>query len=185
MKHKLIGTLFLISVFLIQVGTVSAQEIDLSETPDTPTPAPVEYQLPYPGVLPGHFLYTLKDMRDTIISFMISNPIKKAQFDILQSDKRFETAFVLISKDKSKLDKTKETLVKAQNYFDEALEKTAAAQKEGMDVHDLLRVLVLAEPKHMEILKDIKQNVGSHDKQFADEEKREKEFAKRLKQLRP
>ena len=167
------------------VPVVSAQELELSATPEvSPTAAPVDYQLPYPGVLPGHFLYTLKDMRDSLMSLLISSPTKKAEFDLLQSDKRFQAGYLLAVKGKEK--ESMQTISKAQDYFGEAIEKTNAAKKEGMDIHDLAKRLVLAQAKHLEVLAATKEKIGEDGKnQIADAEKREAAFAKELQQIKP
>jgi hypothetical protein len=181
-KYILVFTFFFL---IFNISTASAQELELSATPEvSPTAAPIDYQLPYPGVLPGHFLYTLKNMRDSLMSLLISSPIRKAEFDLLQSDKRFQAAYLLAANEKG--DVSTQTISKAQDYFGEAIEKTNAAKKEGMDIHDLAKRLALAQAKHMEVLAATKEKVGEGGKkQFAGAEKREKEFAKELQQLKP
>src|SRR5882724_3082526 len=68
MKAKILSffiTLLVMSLFFLQV--VSAQEITITTTPGlTPTPTVVMYQLPYPGILPGNFFYSLKSLRDKL-----------------------------------------------------------------------------------------------------------------------
>lgn len=66
----------------------------------TPTPTPVVYVLPYPGILPTHPLYLLKTFRDRIIEFLISDPIRKAEFYILQADKQTGMGLMLVDKGK-------------------------------------------------------------------------------------
>src|SRR5438309_421306 len=72
-------------IFSLCASFVSAEEVL-----DSPTPSPVSisYQLPYPGMLPDNPLYFLKVIRDGVWSFLLSNPLKKADFDLLQADKR-------------------------------------------------------------------------------------------------
>jgi hypothetical protein len=183
-KYILLLTLFFL---FFTIPTVSAQELDLSVTPEvSPTAAPVAYQLPYPGVLPGHFLYKLKAARDLIMSYLISDPIKKAEFDLLQSDKRFQAAYLLIEQEKEKADVASETVSKAQNYFEEAVVKTFAAKKEGMDIHDLDKRLILSQAKHAEILMAIEKKAGPDEKKrFKEEQAREVDFAKKVTQLKP
>ena len=53
------------------------------------------YPLPFPGILPNHPLYFLKVVRDTLIEKMITNEIKKAEFYILQADKRLQMSLEL------------------------------------------------------------------------------------------
>ena len=55
----------------------------------------VDYQLPYPGMLPDNPLYFLKVFRDNLTSFFINKPLDKAHFDLLQSDKDVEASYLL------------------------------------------------------------------------------------------
>ncbi len=48
----------------------------------------IEYALPYPGLLPDSPLYILKAIRDRIIEVLISDTMKKANFELLAADKR-------------------------------------------------------------------------------------------------
>src|SRR5260221_7243175 len=77
-----------------------AQELMVSPTAtSSPTPTVVQYDLPYPGILPDNPLYTLKVIRDEVVSFFISDPLKKASFDILQADKRIGASLYLAEGD--------------------------------------------------------------------------------------
>lgn len=186
MTFKKLKLLFIVAVFVIGSTSVArAQELVLTSTPEVSvTPAAVGYQLPYPGLLPGHPFYQLKIFRDKLMSILISNPVKKAEFDLLQSDKRFEAAHVLVLK--GKIDVAKNTLSKAQNYFEEAIDKAADARKEGMDIHALATRLALADEKHREVLKTMEEKVGpGGKKKFMDEKNREAELTKKVKQLKP
>ena len=51
-------------------------------------PSPINYPLAYPGILPDNPLYPLKMLRDRIVFFLINDPFKKAEFNLLQADKR-------------------------------------------------------------------------------------------------
>ncbi len=44
-----------------------------------------EYALPYPGILPDNVLYNLKVFRDKVFEFLIIDPVKKADFYLLQA----------------------------------------------------------------------------------------------------
>src|SRR5260370_21185893 len=96
--------LFLLLLAAIFPSLALAQTPSTSDAMATSTPAAnmVEYNLPYPGLLPDNFLYPLKTFRDKIISFFISDPLKKASFDVLQSDKRIAAAQALEKEEKGK-----------------------------------------------------------------------------------
>lgn len=96
--------------------------VSISPTPKPlPAPARVEYALPYPGMLPDNPLYILKKVRDSIIELLISNPVNKAEFYVLQADKKLNMGISL-----SALGKKEE----ANEIFGEAL--VARTQAVGM-----------------------------------------------------
>lgn len=72
-------------------------------TPLTPNASPpsVEYALPYPGILPDHPLYFLKVIRDRILTFLITNPVRKVEFHILMADKQLNMGIFLLEKGKA------------------------------------------------------------------------------------
>lgn len=140
--------------FLFNVKASFAQ----AETPSismqvTPTPSialTVEYQLPYPGLLPDNVFYYFKTLRDKIVGFLISDPVKKAEFDLLAADKRLNAGVYLF--EKGKYDLALSTISKGENYFDEAIEKTKTAKKQGMETTDILIKLSTSVKKHKEVL---------------------------------
>lgn len=81
----------------------------------------VEYVLPYPGILPDNPLYVLKTFRDKILEIVIGDPIKKAEFYLLQSDKHLNAAVLLLVKDKSDLAAME--LVKSDEQLQKSLTK--------------------------------------------------------------
>lgn len=88
-------------VFLGMFTWVFAQET-VPLTP-TPSPSPIEYVLPYPGILPDHPLYFLKQLRDKILGIFITKPVRKIEFYILNADKRLNMATALLDKKKESL----------------------------------------------------------------------------------
>lgn len=91
--------LFLSPVILYSpVSAVTKISPAVTGIPKTPTPSPaitpteVEYSLPYPGILTNHPLYFLKYMRDMVLENIITDPVKKLEFSLLQSDKFFAMA---------------------------------------------------------------------------------------------
>ena len=122
------------------------------------------YDLPYPGLLPDSPFYFLKGIRDKVTGFFISNPVKKASFDLLQADKRVAASYMLLDKDKGKVKLAESTFSKGVNYFEDALGKVTEAKKQGMDTRDTLRRLVTANLKHQEVIRNMEGMTGGTDK---------------------
>lgn len=148
-----------------------------------PTPEPVDYTMPYPGLLPDNPLYSLKIFRDQFITFLLSNPVKKGRFELLQADKHIQAGYLLISKEnKGTLAVT--TISKGNNYFDMAIGSITDAKKQGMDIGDLLQQLSRSNLKHTEILTSILPEVKGSDKtQLKSELGRIQIFQKRLEKM--
>lgn len=144
----------------------------------------ISYDLPYPGMLPDNPLYFLKTLRDKFISMIISDPVKKAEFDILTSDKRFVAAVALINKRKTDLGIT--TLSKSNNYFYDAIVSTQNAIKQKRILGSLPGNLLLSSQKHDELIQPLAGTI-SKDKQarFQYELKRLGDFEKSVKELPP
>lgn len=113
----------------------------------------VEYELPYPGILPDNPLYFLKAIRDNIWKVLITDSLKKADFDLLQSDKRLGAGRLLLLKGKDDLATT--TLSKSGNYFDDAIANAFKAKKEGRQANSILNKLLTASIKHQQVLQDM------------------------------
>ena len=112
MKTLLIGVL--LSFFLLGFTMVLAQESE----PLLPSPSPsvpIEYALPYPGILPGHPLYFFKQTRDTILLLLITHPVRKGEFYLLTADKYLNMALQLSEQHQDK--KVVETLEKDVAYL--------------------------------------------------------------------
>lgn len=111
------------------------------------------YELPYPGILPDNPLYFLKAFRDKLVSLLINDPLKKAEFDLLTSDKRLVAGRILIDKNKQEL--ALSTLSKSNNYFYNAIGEFEKAKGMGKDTvwfYDRMRQSL---QKHKEVLGDI------------------------------
>src|SRR3990167_4249460 len=113
----------------------------------------VHYELPYPGLLPDSPLYFLRIIRDKAVGFLISAPLKKAEFNLLQADKRLNAGVYLFNKHKIPL--AISTISKAENYFHEAIQKAAAAKKEGGDIKHISQELFSSSKKHQQVLSDL------------------------------
>src|SRR5579871_6486350 len=112
----------------------------------------VNYFLPYPGLLPDSPLYFLKAFRDRFIGFMISNTEKKAEFNLLQADKRLNASVYLLKEGTGKDQLIISTLSKGENYFEEAIAAANEAKTQGMDTTNISRKLQMAVLKHEEVV---------------------------------
>lgn len=139
---------------------VAATVVSSKSAMPTPTPMPqkVEYILPYPGILPTHPLYVLKTIRDRIIEFLITDPVRKAEFYILQADKKLNMGVFLTNTGKTR---------EAQQAFADALalrEKATATlesvTKTSREVpRYVVEKLMLSLEKHIEVLTNFHQDV--------------------------
>lgn len=144
---------FLFSFVLSPVSFAQESASPSPEITPTVTPTQVEYQLPYPGLLPDNKFYYLKTLRDRIVSFLISDPLKKAEFNLLQADKRLNAGIALFNKGKGDL--AHATISKGENYFEKAISELKEARRQGMGTSDTARRLFLAAKKHQEVLSDL------------------------------
>lgn len=163
---KAIKTLFIIiALFLLQPASVLAQELSVTPPPPVATPTPVDYSLPYPGILPGHPFYFLKVIRDSIVSFFIADPAKKTEYDLLQANKEVATAQALFAQKKDTL-QVISALDSGLTFFQDATTKAGEAKKQGMDVQEPSQQLVLANLKYQEIVSGIIQDTNGGDKKL-------------------
>lgn len=167
---------FLLLIFI--KTSVFAQDTPSSSAFFTATEtAKVDYELSYPGILPDNPLYIFKAVRDKVVSFLITDPLKKAEFDLVTSDKRFYAALFLTDKDKDTL--AISTISKGNNYFEDAISKIFEAKKQKIEVSQYLVKLNLAALKHKEVLSDIKKKIDpKYILSFEIEEKRVTEYIK-------
>lgn len=80
-----------------------------------PSPSPVDYSLPYPGILPDHPLYIIKQLRDWLLLNLITNPVRKVEFQMLLADKHLNMTLFLMNKNKPDLAVT--TLERGVSYL--------------------------------------------------------------------
>lgn len=137
--------------FFLFVSAVFAQESTSSSIILSPTSATSDYQLPYPGLLPDSPLYFLKAARDKIISLFIADPLKKAEFNVFQADKRLNSGIFLFKQRKE--DQGESTIAKGLNYLNEAITKVGEAKKQGMNVTPIVEKFSLSLKKHREVIK--------------------------------
>lgn len=159
-----------------------AQELILSFSP-TPTPAQIDYDLPYPGILPDNPLYPIKVWRDLFTGFIISPPLKKAAYDLHQADKYIQASYLLVTEKKeNKL--AQQSFSQGQDYLDDALKRLTEAKQEGMDIRDAVNRPRVASLKYQEVLRLIEKKAGKDGKQFVKNYKRGEQLVKKAKALK-
>jgi len=143
---------FFLLVFLLSSSFNSSKIYAIAEdlSASSSSQQTINYELPYPGLLPDSPLYFLRVTRDKIVGFLISDPLIKTEFDLLQADKRLNAGIYLFNKGKISL--ALSTISKAENYFDEALSKLGEAKKEGKNITDMEVKLNQALKKHQQEL---------------------------------
>lgn len=179
---KVCSLVFFFSIFLLSFSFFSFRSYaaagDLSATPSSQQ---INYDLPYPGLLPDSPLYFLRIIRDRVVGFLISDPLKKSEFDLLQADKRLNAGIYLFNKGKISLSIS--TISKAENYFGEAIDKMEEAKKQGEAIKDMREKLNNASEKHEQELGILTGKADGKDKSdFENESKRITNFEQRLSQ---
>lgn len=157
MKKTLIA--FTLSILFVLVSTKSsfAQELSISPVASaSPTSVVenVEYTLPYPGMLPDNPLYTFKAMRDRMIEFLISTPIKKSEFYLLSSDKRVNTGYYLILKNKDEMGVL--YISKSNNYMSMAITEGYNAKENGKEILQKIKTSI---KKHKQLITEVESKV--------------------------
>ena len=120
----------------------------------------IEYNLPYPGILPDHPLFIIKRVRDKVLEFTTRDNSKKAELYLLLSDKRAAMAMEMMKKGKDKLAVI--SLKQSEEYFSKIPSSIEIAKKQGASAtSDFILRLKLSNAKHKEVgetlLKDLPQ----------------------------
>lgn len=137
---------------LAQYDGISIPTQDITPSP-TPTPRFNNYSLPYPGILPGNPIYSIKAIRDKMIEIMTTDPSKRTSFYLLQADKRLAAAILLFDQDKPELGE--QTLSKSQNYLDKSIADAKAAKKLHENVDDTVAKIKESSQKQTDEIKAI------------------------------
>ena len=187
-KQLILSVLFLGIAIYIPLVTAYAQETTSSASNSglvqVTTPTPIDYQLPYPGMLPDNPLYFLKALRDAITAFFLSKPADKANFDLLQSDKNIQASYLLLTQQQGQTTLALQTFSQAQDDFAQALTQTESAKKQGYSTKDLVAKFTDANQKHEQILEAIAQSTHQNDSQTIKNERgRIQTFTKEIKSL--
>ena len=155
MKKLLFLLIFFVLTFYL-AGDMHAQKMQGSTAS-----AIIEYDLAFPGILPDNPLYKLKVLRDKISSYLISDPQKKIEFYLLQSDKGILASAILIDKGKIKL--AQDTLLKAENNLTLITYELKGRFYEKPKP-ELFQKLKLASLKHQEVISSFIKRVPQENK---------------------
>lgn len=181
---RYLGIIFLLALFYFFLTTSVRAFAQTAAGSPSAQAQKVDYTLPYTGILPDNPLYFLKAIRDGVVSFLISDSQKKAEFDLLTSDKRIGAAWTLADRGKDSL--AVSTLSKSNNYLALALSAAVSAKSEGKSVDAFLRNLQNATRKHEEIALSIEKEVDkSFSSRVAGERQRLSDFEKAVAKLLP
>lgn len=177
-KLLLIGIFFLLASWFV---SVYAKESTPSAGVSENVSLPVDYFLPYPGLLPDSPFYFLRVIRDKVISLLIVDPNKKIAFDLLQADKRLNASTYLMNERPPKEQLVKTTVSKAENYFSEAISESQNAQRQGIKVNDMWNILLNSAHKHELVIQSLeKMTSGDIRKSLHQEEIRVDGFEKMI-----
>lgn len=125
-------------------------------------PAPqqhIEYNLPFPGILPDHPLYKLKVLRDKIMLWLTINPKNKTDLYLLLTDKGILATAMLV--DKNQIPLAKQTALKAEhNYTLLTQELYRLPEKPSPEFFLKLKT---AAAKHQEVLQSLSGRVSPED----------------------
>ena len=158
MKKLFILLFFAIFLFF------STQASLAQETESSTKSAAIKYDLAYPGILPDNPLYKLKVLRDKITALLISEPMKKAEFYLLQTDKGILATAILVDKGEIKL--AQETALKSEHNMTLLTYELKKLTKRPSS--DFIGKMKTASLKHQEVLNSlIKRVTPDEQKTFA------------------
>lgn len=142
----------------------TAGKISITPSPaPTAAPAKVEYFLPYPGLLPDHPLYFIKKIRDQILEALIVDPVRKAEFYLLQADKQLNMSIGLTEKGNGQL--AVEVLVQSGKYFEKAVGSLTMQKSLGQAIAPhVLEKLEKSSMKHLEEMEILTAKIGESQK---------------------
>lgn len=123
----------------------------------------IEYTLPYPGILPDHPLYSIKRFRDYVLELVIADPVRKAEFYILQGDKRLQMGIMLHANKKDVLAET--TISKGEKYLGKAIDMLVSYKKNSGTIPEyIVEKIQKSLQKHGEEITVLLQNVSEAQK---------------------
>lgn len=147
-KRILVISLFIFFVFF---STYFIANFTYSKEPEQKK---IDYNLPYPGILPDNPLYPIKNLRDGLLIFFSRDKIKKTELYLLLSDKKIYMSSMLVKAEKWKLAII--TAQEAEELFLKISPLLSSSKKQGISPgEDLIKRLKLSNFKHREIINEL------------------------------
>jgi len=146
----------LIAFLLITFNFLPIISPAFAQTPINPTP--VDYDLPYPGILPDHPLYPLKELRDDLLYFFTSSPQKKAELNLLFADKKIGMFKSLLEKNKVEL--ALDSVVESQSELLKAASLIPSLKQKNILPVGLPDKISLAAKKHLQEMNIMRQTAN-------------------------
>lgn len=156
---KNIIALFVAPLLLIALLFAARPAAAQVEAESVPAQQHIEYNLPFPGILPDHPLYKLKVLRDKIMLWLTINPKNKTDLYLLLTDKGILATAMLV--DKNQIPLAKQTALKAEhNYTLLTQELYRLPEKPSPEFFLKLKT---AAAKHQEVLRSLSGRVSPED----------------------
>lgn len=145
---------FPLATFAVSPAPTVMEKQESDEVPNAARKIISQYVLPYPGILPDHPLYFLKQLRDQILDRLIIDPVRKAEFYILQGDKRLNMGIFLTEKGKAAL--AVQTIGQGEGFMKKAVNGLVAAKAGGREIPaSIVDRLTQSLGKHQEVLEEM------------------------------
>ncbi|MFC1646997.1 hypothetical protein ACFL1A_01805 [Patescibacteria group bacterium] len=154
---------------IINDKTVSPEAVLYDSDEEGASGEEIEYSLPYPGILADHPLYFLKKLRDQIMSILITDPVKKIEFLILQSDKFLSMANVYAGE--NNWEWVAKTVELSFQNAEEANNLASDYKKNSTDIPGyLVEKIKMSAAKHLETVNGFATSAkDGYDKDFEDQ----------------
>jgi len=156
------------------IQTETPVGVDSTSSQSAVVVARVNYELPYPGMLPDNPFYFLKAIRDKMVKMLINDDMVMARFSLNNAEKRIFAGQLLLEqkKDEHAID----SVSKGVNYYDEtlaALEKVLRDEPKHIDIEPFLQKTKTSLSKSQEVVGDMGNGKNNQYKNaLAQEEKR-------------
>lgn len=152
----------LVFLFLLAKPVLAIQQSQLSGVNSEGATIPISYDLPYPGILPDSPLYPVKELRDTVVGWLILSNVNKSFYNLLMADKRLAAGQVLVNTGKTVLGTG--SVIRAEEYFSKAVDSAQRAKENKLEVTELLIKLSVSAVKHQEVVGDLMVKVPEQEK---------------------
>lgn len=143
-NHKF--TLFLVLFFFFFFFLLIGQNVLASS-----------YVLPYPGLMPGHKLYRVKQVFDQLSRFWAFGSFSRHKYELKLADKKLVEAKILFEYQQYLL--ASQALLESDQHFQKAEYFLDKAEEEGKDISQKMTNLEAAAEKHKEVLASLKKTL--------------------------